>query len=86
MLKNRIYRGEIVHQGTAYPGQQKAIIDPELWKIVHDKLAANRQERSLAVGAEVPSLLAAPDRRCRRQSDDADWSAPLRPDSWGLGN
>jgi site-specific DNA recombinase len=58
MLQNRIYRGEIVHQGTAYPGQHKAILDPELWQIVQDKLAANRQERALAVGAEAPSLLA----------------------------
>ncbi|MGI8570414.1 MAG: recombinase family protein [Methylocella sp.] len=58
MLGNRIYRGEIVHQGTAYPGQHEAIIDPELWQIVQDKLAANRQERSLAVGAAAPSLLA----------------------------
>jgi hypothetical protein len=50
--------GEIVHQGAAYPGQHKAIIDPELWRIVQDKLTANRHERSLAVGAEAPSLLA----------------------------
>jgi hypothetical protein len=59
MLQNRIYRGEILHQGEAYPGQHEAIIDPELWQIVQDKLAANRRERSLAVGAEAPSLLAA---------------------------
>src|SRR2546421_2033901 len=58
MLQNRIYRGEIVHQGAAYPGRHEAIIDPELWRIVEDKLAANRHERSLAVGAEAPSLLA----------------------------
>jgi site-specific DNA recombinase len=58
MLQNRIYRGEIAHQGTAYPGQHKAILDPELWQIVQDKLAANRREHSLAVGAEAPSLLA----------------------------
>jgi site-specific DNA recombinase len=58
MLQNRIYRGEIAHQGAAYPGQHEAIIDAELWQIVQDKLAANRQERSLAVGAEAPSLLA----------------------------
>ena len=57
MLQNRIYRGEIVHQGEAYPGQHAAILDPELWQI-EDKLAANRQERALAVGAEAPSLLA----------------------------
>jgi site-specific DNA recombinase len=58
MLQNRIYRGDIAHQGAAYPGQHKAIIDPELWRIVEDKLATNRHERSLAVGAEAPSLLA----------------------------
>jgi site-specific DNA recombinase len=57
MLQNRIYRGDIVHQGTAYPGQHEAILDPELWQIVQDKLAANRQERALAMGAEAPSLL-----------------------------
>ena len=58
MLQNWIYRGEVLHQGTAYPGQHKAIIDPELCQIVQDKLTANRQERALAVGAEAPSLLA----------------------------
>ena len=58
LLQNRIYRGDIVHQNTAYSGQHKAILDPELWQIVQDKLAANRHERSLAVGAEAPSLLA----------------------------
>src|ERR1700720_1371271 len=58
MLQNRIYRGDIVHQGVAYSGQHQAIIDPELWQIVQDKLAANRQEGALAVGAEAPSLLA----------------------------
>src|ERR1700716_2906755 len=58
MLENRIYRGEIVHQGEAYPDQHEAILDPGLWQIVRDKLIANRQERALAVGAEAPSLLA----------------------------
>jgi hypothetical protein len=47
MLQNRIYRGDIVHQGVAYSGQHQAIIDPDLWQIVQDKLGANRQERAL---------------------------------------
>jgi site-specific DNA recombinase len=34
MLQNRIYRGDIVHQGEAYPGQHEAILDPEVWQIV----------------------------------------------------
>ena len=58
MLQNRIYRGEITHQGAAYSGQHEAILDPELCQIVQDKLTANRRERSLAVRAEAPSLLA----------------------------
>src|SRR5262245_42684227 len=58
MLQNRLYRGEVAHKEKIYPGQHEAIIDPELWQIVQDKLEANRQERSLAVGAEAPSLLA----------------------------
>ena len=58
MLQNRLYRGDIVHQGEAYPDQHEAILDPELWQIVQNKLAVHRQERALAVGAEAPSLLA----------------------------
>jgi hypothetical protein len=50
--------GDIVHQDTAYPGQHAAILDPELWQIVQNKLAVHRQERALAVGAEAPSLSA----------------------------
>jgi site-specific DNA recombinase len=51
MLQNRIYRGDIVHQREAYPGQHEAIIDPELWQIVQDTLAANRHAHSLALSA-----------------------------------
>ncbi|MGH7881033.1 MAG: recombinase family protein, partial [Candidatus Binataceae bacterium] len=58
MLQNRLYRGEIVHQGKSYPGQHEAIVDPELWQTVQDRLAAGRHELSMAVGAEAPSLLA----------------------------
>jgi site-specific DNA recombinase len=58
MLQNRLYRGEVAHKDKIYPGLHEAIIAPELWQIVQDRLAANRHERSLAVGAEAPSLLA----------------------------
>src|SRR5262249_5458721 len=57
MLQNRISRGEISHHGKTYPGQHMTILDSERWQIVQDRLAANRHERSLAVGAEAPSLL-----------------------------
>jgi site-specific DNA recombinase len=45
MLQNRLYRGEVAHKEKTYPGQHEAIVDPELWQIVQDKLEANRQER-----------------------------------------
>ena len=58
MLQNRIYRGEIVHKGEAYPGEHDAIINVELWNSVAGRLAANRRERELGTGADEPSLLA----------------------------
>jgi hypothetical protein len=57
MLQNRLYRGEIAHKDNVYPGQHDGIVDSELWQTVQDKLAVSRRERSMAVGAEAPSLL-----------------------------
>src|SRR5271166_17101 len=67
MLRNRLYRDEVAHKDKIYPGQHEAIINPELWEITQDKLASNRRDRSMAVGAEAPSLLAG-------LIDDADGS------------
>ncbi len=58
LLQNPIYRGEIGHQGNVYPGQHDAIIDGELWQLVQEKLASNRQSRALGEIANEPSLLA----------------------------
>ena len=58
LLQNPIYRGEIRHQGKVYRGQHEAIIDAELWQLVQEKLAGNRQARTLGETAEAPSLLA----------------------------
>ncbi|MGQ0456255.1 MAG: recombinase family protein [Hyphomicrobium sp.] len=58
LLQNPIYRGEIRHQGKVYLGQHDAIIDAELWQRVQEKLASNRQARTLSETAEAPSLLA----------------------------
>jgi site-specific DNA recombinase len=46
MLQNRVYRGEIVHQGAAYPGEHTEIVDEELWLHVQEKLEANGIERT----------------------------------------
>ncbi len=35
LLKNRVRRGEAVHKGKAYPGEQDAIIDGTLWERDH---------------------------------------------------
>jgi site-specific DNA recombinase len=58
LLQNRIYRGEITHKGNVYPGLHAPILDADLWQIVQDRLATNRNERSLGAGADAPSLLA----------------------------
>jgi len=58
LLQNRIYRGEIVHDDKVYSGQHEPIVDLELWQMVQDRLALNRCNRSLAVDAAAPSLLA----------------------------
>jgi site-specific DNA recombinase len=57
MLQNWLYRGNVAHKEKIYPGQHEAIIEPELWQAVQDRLAAGRRERSMAGGAEAPSLL-----------------------------
>jgi hypothetical protein len=57
MLKNRIYRGEIVHKGKAFPGEHAAIVDEELWQKVQSHLEENRLERREGDGAIEPSLL-----------------------------
>src|SRR5215470_3547010 len=45
LLRNRIYRGEVVHKGMAYPGEHKAIVDEELWSAVQAKLSDNVRQR-----------------------------------------
>ena len=57
MLKNRIYRGEIVHKGKAFPGEHAEIVDEELWQRVQSHLEENRLERREGANASEPSLL-----------------------------
>ncbi len=58
MLSNRVYRGEIVHKGNAFPGEHPAIIDEALWSEVQQTLVTNRVDRDTGLGANEPSLLA----------------------------
>ena len=57
ILGNRIYRGEIVHQGASYPGEHNAIVDGALWDRVQALLATNRQAFRTDEGVKSPALL-----------------------------
>src|SRR5947208_2284791 len=46
MLRNRIYRGQIVHKDQHYPGEHEPIIDEVLWQEVQTKLTGNAGERA----------------------------------------
>jgi site-specific DNA recombinase len=45
LLKNRIYRGEVVHKGMVYPGEHEAIVDENQWNAVQARLTDNRTIR-----------------------------------------
>lgn len=57
LLSNRIYRGDIVHKGEAYPGEHEPIVSEELWNLVQRTLADRSQGGSTAQGVRWPSLL-----------------------------
>jgi DNA invertase Pin-like site-specific DNA recombinase len=57
MLRNRIYRGEIVHKDKSYPGEHVGIVDQDLWDKVQKMLASNRIERTNGGSARERSLL-----------------------------
>jgi site-specific DNA recombinase len=57
LLNNRVYVGEAVHKGTAYPGEHQAIIDRGLWDQVHSILQESPQRRGAHSRAQTPSLL-----------------------------
>ncbi len=58
ILANRIYLGEIVHQGKAYPGEHDGIIDRDTFEKVASRLSLNRVRRTLGMHAVQSSLLA----------------------------
>ena len=57
LLNNRVYRGEAVHKGTAYPGEHDAIIDARLWDQVHDILGESPRKRANNSRMQTPALL-----------------------------
>ena len=57
LLRNRVYIGEAVHKGTAYPGEHQAIVDRKLWDRVQSILAKNPRKRSANTRAQTPAIL-----------------------------
>src|SRR4051794_23841292 len=57
LINNRVYVGEAVHKGTAYPGEHDAIIDRALWDRVHGILRESPRKRAAHSRAQTPALL-----------------------------
>lgn len=58
MLRNKVYRGMMVHKGKAWPGEHEAIINLELWDAVQALLDKNLSDKNNGTRAASPSLLA----------------------------
>jgi len=57
LLNNRVYVGDAVHKGTAYPGEHTAIISRELWDRVHSILQQSPRARAANTRGRTPALL-----------------------------
>ncbi|BDW86472.1 recombinase family protein [Roseicyclus marinus] len=57
LLNNRVYRGEAVHKGVAYPGEHEAIVDARLWDQVHDIMGESPRKRANNSRTQTPALL-----------------------------
>jgi len=57
LLNNRVYVGDAVHKGTAYPGEHEAIVTKALWDRVHAILAESPRTRAGKTRAQTPALL-----------------------------
>jgi site-specific DNA recombinase len=60
LLRNRTYRGEVVHKGVTYPGEHKSIVDEDLWNAVQAKLSgdvAQQRRARIESGALLGGLI-----------------------------
>lgn len=57
LINNRVYLGEAVHKGTAYPGEHEAIIDRGLWDKVRSILQESPRLRAKNTRRQTPALL-----------------------------
>jgi DNA invertase Pin-like site-specific DNA recombinase len=57
LLNNRVYIGEAVHKGQAYPGEHEAIISADLWQRTHAIMGESPRMRANQTRLSGPSLL-----------------------------
>ena len=57
LLANRVYIGDAVHKGTAYPGEHKPIVTLELFDRVRATLQVSPRMRAGSTRASTPALL-----------------------------
>ena len=57
LLNNRVYAGDAVHKGTAYPGEHEAIVARAVWDKVHAILRESPRVRAGRTRAATPALL-----------------------------
>lgn len=57
LLNNRVYVGDAVHKGTAYPGEHQAIVDRVLWDRVHAIMRESPRKRASHTRSQSPALL-----------------------------
>ncbi|RAI46181.1 recombinase family protein [Rhodoplanes roseus] len=57
LLNNRVYVGQAVHKGTAYPGEHQAIVSQSLWDKVHGIIVQSPRHRANLTRTQTPALL-----------------------------
>ncbi len=57
LLNNRVYIGEAVHKGEAYPGEHEAIVSADLWQRTHAIMGESPRMRANKTRLSGPSLL-----------------------------
>jgi site-specific DNA recombinase len=57
LLNNRVYVGDAVHKGTAYPGEHQPVISGALWDKVRSILRVSPRTRAANTRAQMPALL-----------------------------
>jgi DNA invertase Pin-like site-specific DNA recombinase len=57
LLNNRVYIGQAVHKGTAYPGEHQAVVSQSLWDKVHGIIRQSPRHRANLTRTQTPALL-----------------------------